>query len=485
MMLARAVLGVLLLAAPLMAQMRESMTVEVIQVPVYVTDSAGKPIRNLQRDAFELRVDGKPHAIEYFDTVDVAAAPAVPRLRRERRLYLLLFDLAFSTESELAHAQKAAGELIESDKNPEDLFAVAKYTPLQGVQYVSAFLNGRAELRRALYTLSPSEAHDPLGVAINHEERVQWVAAGGEELQAATRSGLAALATAERASALRGGPANRATLGQGQVRLTEDQMTGLAEAVARLGSLEGQKHVIFFSEGARTAPSQIYLRALGKAFREAGVFLHAVGPVSGNRETLRLITEETGGKSFWGRDMSSALQELVASEEVAYQLGFRRGGSREGAIAVKVSGLPSGASVHYRTGFGASAAKKAGDPLVLADIVTNDVEQRGVDLEGLVKPGKGSAELAVRFPREQIAAVIDRSDPIVDLYLYIFNSDGGTMAFQSKRVRFDEAARRGSGKVGMRQSFGLPPGKYVAKVLLAIHGSSAMGFMHSDFEVGN
>lgn len=467
------------LVSPLAAQVRESMTVEVIEVPVYVTDSAGKPIRNLPRDAFELRVDGKPQAVEFFDTVDVAATPAAaPRPARERRLYLLLFDLAYSTAAELAHAQKSAEQLINGDTNPADLFAVAKYVPREGVQFVSAFLPGRTELRRAIYTLSPSDAHDPLAVAIDAEERVRWVEGGGEERDSG--NGLGALASAELASALRGGPSSQAQKREPDISLMADQVSGLSEMVTRLSGLEGQKHVVFFSEGSRMVYTRMNLRKLGEAFRDAGVFLHGVGPANAN---LWQITAETGGKAFLGRDMKEALQELVASEDVAYLLGFHRHGKSEGEITVKVKGLPSRADVRYRTGFGAASAKKTNDQLVLADIVTNDVEQSGVDLESFVTAVKTGAEFSVRFPREQIVSLSDTKDPIVEIYFYVLDNKGGTVAFQSKLLQFDETTRTDEGKIGFRQSFDLPPGKYVGKVLLTVHGSTAMGYVHGDFEV--
>src|SRR5256885_3522298 len=132
-----------LAAFPLNAQVRESMTVEVVEVPVYVTDSAGKPIRGLTRDAFELSVNGKPQPIESFDVVDVAAAPAAERPARERRLYLLLFDLAYATLDDVHHAQMSAAQLIEGDTYDDDLFAVAKYVPREGVQFLSAFVRSK------------------------------------------------------------------------------------------------------------------------------------------------------------------------------------------------------------------------------------------------------------------------------------------------------------------------------------------------------
>jgi VWFA-related protein len=471
----------LLAVLPLNAQVRESMTVEVIEVPVYVTDSAGKPIRGLTRDAFELSVNGKPQPIESFEVVDVAAAPAEERPARQRRLYLLLFDLAYATMNDVHHAQTSAAQLIEGDPYEGDLFAVAKYKPREGVQFLSAFLSSKPEIRRAIFTLSPSEAHDPLGVAIDENERTAWIKSPGEELEAP--SGRGGLATAERAAALRGGPANQATVAQPQSRLTDYQINGLDEMVAHLSGLEGQKHVVFFTEGARLAPSERYLRDLGRAFRQAGAFLHAVGMLGGNRDTLRLITQETGGRYYWGQDMVASLSNLTRSQEVSYLLSFRRHEAGEGTIVVKVRGLPPGAGVRYRTGYGAVRTAKSVDQLQLADIVTNDVAQSGIDLDGFIKPAKDGAELTLRFPREQVVAQLDPNDPAVEVYLYVFDTKGGSLKFVSKRILFDEKAREGTGRVGLRETFELPPGQYVAKALVTIHGSSAVGFMRGEFTV--
>src|SRR5436190_12665108 len=58
------VVSLLLLSAAVAAQVRESVTVEVVEVPVYITTSDGKPIRGLSKDAFELSVDGKRTPID-------------------------------------------------------------------------------------------------------------------------------------------------------------------------------------------------------------------------------------------------------------------------------------------------------------------------------------------------------------------------------------------------------------------------------------
>src|ERR1051326_6678411 len=116
----RAVAGAaLLFALNALGQVSETITVEVVEVPVYVTAADGTPIRGLAKDAFTLFVNGKPKPIDYFEEVDFHGGQAllpvpaaqgqarVPALH-ERRLYLLLFDLAFSRPGLIERAQRAA-----------------------------------------------------------------------------------------------------------------------------------------------------------------------------------------------------------------------------------------------------------------------------------------------------------------------------------------------------------------------------------------
>src|SRR5262249_5235862 len=130
----------LLVALTASGQVRESVTVEIIEVPVYVSTATGKPIRGIAREAFKLFVNRKEQPIEYFDAVDfaTASAPAAPdavRDLRQRRLYLLLFDQCFAQPSKLARAQRAAASLVAKSNPSTDSFAVATYTSSKGVQF--------------------------------------------------------------------------------------------------------------------------------------------------------------------------------------------------------------------------------------------------------------------------------------------------------------------------------------------------------------
>lgn len=118
-------LGILiLLPAGAWAQTHhEVVTVEVVDVPVYVINH-GKPVRDLTKGDFELFVNDKRQPIDYFERIDFAAAAAAAPTEarpatapvtdpRERRLFLLLFDLAYNRPSALARAQKAAATMVD------------------------------------------------------------------------------------------------------------------------------------------------------------------------------------------------------------------------------------------------------------------------------------------------------------------------------------------------------------------------------------
>src|SRR2546430_9102169 len=122
------------------AQVRESVSVEVVQVPVYVSTHNGV-VTGLTRDNFRLFVNGKSQAIDYFDVVDFSAISAPEGQRpdpRQRRLYLLVFDLLFSTPNAIARAQVAVDRLL-TKAGLSDEFSVATYRHNRGVELLVPF----------------------------------------------------------------------------------------------------------------------------------------------------------------------------------------------------------------------------------------------------------------------------------------------------------------------------------------------------------
>jgi VWFA-related protein len=478
----------LLLAAAASAQMRESVTVELIEVPVYVTAAGGAPLRGLGREAFSLRVDGKARPIEYFEEVDLSRDAAKAPLLRQRRLYLFVFDLFFNRATDVARAQKAAAQIVSRANPATDFFAVATYSARDGLQFVIPFLNDAAAVRRAVATHAPP-GHDALGLATFVAERdyvdtdnVSHIVGGA----AAGRHG------SELGSTLNGGLANLEQLSEPRRYLAEHQLDGLGDAAVRLRALEGQKHVVVFSNGFgariftgmpeampfqarfRTDVSRIY-----RAFAGAGVFLDAVDTAGGQTfdasEPLRQLSAATGGTLVRGdNDLVHALERLTAAQESYYLLGFTRRDGGEGTIDVRVAGLPRGARVSHRTGYGRPATATATDidPLQLADVVTNDIARNDLTLTLDAAPRDGAAELTVTLrPSEAVAL---RATGL-DAYLYVFDANGATAFTKTLRLPVDAA--------GIRERVPLPPGRYVVKVLVHAAGTASLGFARASLEV--
>ncbi len=153
-------LGVLLfIATAALGQVRESVTVQVVEVPVYVT-ADGAPVTALTRENFRLFVNGKPQAIEYFDRIDFASlSPERARDPRQRRLYMLVFDLN-STPNDLHRAQRAAIQLLDGAAE-DHTFAVASLGR-GALGVIVPFTRDRLVVRHAIRNLRVSATRDPL-----------------------------------------------------------------------------------------------------------------------------------------------------------------------------------------------------------------------------------------------------------------------------------------------------------------------------------
>lgn len=500
-------------------QVNETVNVEVIQVPVYVVGPDGNPIRGLKKSAFEMYIDGYPKPIDYFDEVDVATPATAddPRPERERRLYLLLFDLSCTAEdcqglpSRIARAQRAASVAVGQSHLDADLFSVATYTTNRGIQFATPFLRDRGAVRRAIATLSTSQVHDPLGLAVTKAEAHAWMRESTTDIKDqvdAARASKDDFITDEIVSTLLGGVANQDNIRQPLKRVIENQFDNFREVAARLAGLEGQKHVMLFSQGFRTellhgATSMPAvgtangfdghllqgLRLMCDAFQEAGVFLDAVDimglrpdrDTSFNNDGLQMLAHNTGGEFVRNRnDFAVAITDLTKRQQVSYLLGFDRRDLVRGKIAIKVAGVPRGTHVTYRQGFGGPPAQNDVDPLRLADIVVNDLPQTGVTMSmGLVS---GPA-IYVAINRAEILPQIVATQPWIETILYVFDSSGAAVLTKQKRVQFDEETRKKDGPLVIGQKLELPAGKYVAKAITRIGGTASVGYSRTEFNI--
>jgi VWFA-related protein len=507
--LTRSLAIALLLASAAGAQVSERTTVEVVQVPVYVS-SHGDPVANLTRDNFQLFINGKPQSIDYFDAVDYEKmSPEEAKDPRQRRLYLLVFDVSFSSANSLHRAQKAAEEIVASAAG-SDAFGIATLAPQMGVSVVVPFSRDRVALVHAIRNLRPSRIADPLRLALSPAERegvARGIGMGG------TMSGV--LASAEETA--------MADFESHYARQAIDDAVGdLADAAVRLAPLEGIKHVVFLSAGFDAAlvhgvPSQRNpygmrrspdrerqagllfdpglidaIRRMRDTFTTSGVFLDAID-IGGLRpmqrpsdnEALYMLAPATGGEVIDKRnDLTSAMQYLVHLQRVAYVLAFNAPKTDRALnkIAVKLRNVPRGSRASYRESYATEAdAADSGDPLRLADIVMNDIPQTGVTTKAAVETAAGKATVAVDVAAGEVMAQSGGMTLQGEAYFYVF-SGTGAVAFDRKLITIEPraAAELATRPVRASETFDLPPGRYVAKILLRFASTNTLGFSRTE-----
>jgi len=460
------------LALAARAQVHEQINVEVIDVPVYVTGSA-----DLKREDFQLFVNGKPQTVDYFDVIDFAAAVPPPgaaaattsaRDIRDRRLFLLLFDISAGDPHLITRASRGALAMLQNAL-PADFFAVATHSALHGVELVVPFTADRDLVRRAIVALKPSEAHDPLELAITDPERTS-LAGNLPDDRDPLPPDVAPLIDTQ-----------KEILRMPLLRIAEQEMDDLAALAPRLAPLEGYKRVLFLS---RTFPVPLgdselfrHYETMRRAFLAANVVVDSIDLTVNNpfdkglhfgSEGLHGLARDTGGQHIHNENPpGKAFARIADSTRRGYRLGFNmpRNAKRGfNSIEVRVRNVPADTVVSYRRGFSRGAVKPStADALLLADILMNDIPQTGV---GPLLHIDDAKHLEVSVPPNALAEGGD-----VEVLLYIFDANGATVDFQQKRMK-------SAGIV--RSRVDLPAGHYVAKALL--RAGDSIGFSRLEFE---
>lgn len=493
--------GLLLLvvALPLFAQssVRDSVTIEVVDVPVYVTRGS-QPVEGLTRDDFELRVNGRLQTIEYFDVVGgTGAEAAAPDSLRERRMFLLLFDLAFSPPHMLGRTQRAAAELIASSP-ADDVFAVATFSSRRGVWFATPFTRDRVALARAIGSLSNTRSGDPLSIVMSAGERETLMRTMADLPE---RADYFNASIAQRIS----GEALRDIFAWQAVRAAENQLINFEDLAQRLGALQGQKHVVLLSGGfdfgeqrypwqaasnARNASFRNeerfpditmwgsstlhrHLQDMHKAFQASGVVLHTLD-IKGlqmhfGNDALYVLASGTGGRFMHNRnDLKKALVDITKSVSTSYVIGFRpprdvrRGHNK---ISVKLVNRPRGVLVSHRKGFdGTPQRVDIGEGLYLADVVLNDVPQSGTAAALEIRGNT----LRATIPMREVSAQLN-GEGRAHLLVYVFNENGVGLAFHRQTIEVNKTATD-----ERTIELTLPEGARVAKALLAVDES--LGF---------
>ena len=265
----------LLVVLPLAAQMRESVTVTVIEVPVTVIDRTGQSMRDLKKENFELYVDGKKTPITGFETLDLATidaqekqepnAPPRPLPRAAYRNFVLLFDISNATPGMIGRAQKAAADFVGNQMKRRDLAAVATFSAEKGTQLLTSFTSDRELLQHVITNvIKPDALQVGDALRLTMPPRTHVAPPAGSAGNDRERSMADERAEAEREYTDKFNRAAEAAHNEFARHRIEVQFQDLGKLALLLDRTPGQKQILLLSEGFDDALVQ------GKKLTEGG-----------------------------------------------------------------------------------------------------------------------------------------------------------------------------------------------------------------------
>jgi VWFA-related protein len=369
------------------AQMRETVNVNVVEVPVWVVDSSGNPVRGLTTANFEVYDNGKKQNITSFDKADFAAKEVVnaisPMNPAARRSFLLLFDLGFSSPRALVRAQEAARSFVTTAVQPRDLVGVGTIDVDHSFRLLTAFTTDHSLVAAAIGDPHSFHGKDPLQIGNRTfvDDLIAVDSVGMQDAQDASpgapqKSGTAKIADEENRETQQRMTASNEEFARDRV---EKQIDYLADLAKTLQAVPGRKQIIFLSEGfdakylsgrdaretaanqrdftsvARgevwnvdtnqqfgNTSSQSILDRMARTFRSSDVVLNAIdiqgvrvqnpnaaGATSASsspnsNEGLFVVARPTGGDVFHNtNDLKSNFDRMLHAQEVVYILGFQ------------------------------------------------------------------------------------------------------------------------------------------------------------------
>ena len=533
----RHVIGALLIAAAAQAQVRETVNVNVVEVPVTVIDRRGNPIRGLDASNFEIYEDGKKRDIASFDRIDFTAPESIRNTSRlnpsAHRNFMLLFDLTFSSPTSITRAQQAARDFITRTMQDRDRVAIGTVDVQRGYRLLTAFTTDKVLLSQAIADPRSFTGADPLQIA---------------GMQSMNLRDMSAITSGKADSGDFDNP--MADIVREQKRLDDsynrsriDRQINLLGNLARLmRSMSGRKHVILLSEGFDprliqgrdaqmdeqqveemfaaergevwkidsdnrygSATSISILGKMAEMFKRSDVVLHAVdirgirverdgqtGERNQSNEGLFLLAQSTGGDVFRNaNNLRDDFTKFVRQQDVVYVLSFRGPATNAGKyhdLKVKLVNVRGGRALS-RTGYWEAGSEGTLErSLSNAEIILNDIPQDDIHV----------ASLATSFPtssdRSQVPVILEASgDDIlgaakdghatVEIFTYAFDENGIARDALFQRLTLDMgkvgASLRGSG-VKYYATLSLPEGTYAVKSLVRVAESDKKGYARSD-----
>jgi VWFA-related protein len=416
------------LAAPLFAQtppLIEKIDVSVVNVDVTVTDRAGRPVRGLTRDDFEIFEDGLPQAISNFYAVSsdpkthAAASVAPHEDPRFRRKVLVLIDGFSMTPYERDRALARLEQFIN------DRF--------RGGEYDWSIGSIDTTLRMLLAPTSDKNAiHEALNqIRKGHAPRMP-------------------LGADKPLSLIPGDPfADDAALWQSTVAgmATVDAVD---DAIRALAATSGKKIILLLSSQLLPSDWGMPNLALSKAItitrnrlieeaNTSNVNLYILNPegIAGGDPSMYWIARETGGRLMPGNNIEASLRQFDVHSSSFYSLGYRPNHPDDGKYhRIKIRVKKGAYALQYRDGYsslpdGEQIARTLGSSFGTFMIEGSDIpvtlafeEPRKIE-DGVIVPMKTivPADRIVFLPSGEV------STGHVDIYISTFDATGRNVWF--------------------------------------------------------
>lgn len=433
---------------------------ELLQATVTVLDKQGHFVEGLEREQFELKVDGKPQPISFFERVAAGSAseealmaaargksPAAGEKSssrgglpdRGRAFFFFVDDLHMQADSAI-RARKTILQFVERDMGQNDQAVVTSASGQIG--FLQQLTGNKTVLRAAAERLKPlpqsiSDVQDPpmseyLAHAIQDRHDRDVLAVFMEPL-------LREMVPRDSAESIVRGRAEQ-ILRQSFAR-TRNTLSALASLVRNAAALPGRKVVFFLSDGflLRTSDASMndQMRSLTDAAARSGVVVYTAdarglsvdpsldagargvfdvrafratgGELSAMQEPLRAIAEDTGGRALLNTNaIDAAIGKTVKETSTYYVLAWQAvGGEQKGGkfrrLEVSVKGRPE----------------------------LNVLAQRGFLLRGADEQAAGKAGGAnksptpqqqgdkAKTPAEELRTAIAAVYPVTDLSTYL------------------------------------------------------------------
>jgi VWFA-related protein len=473
------------------AQVKETISVNVVEVPVTVVDNSGNPVRGLTAANFKLLDNGKERAISSFDTIDFSPARsaegsklALARMNpAARRNFLLLFDLANSSPRSLSRAQDAARSFVQKAAQPRDLIGIGTIDADTGFHLITAFTTDRELIASVIANPANYHGSDPLQLSNDTKMADLDTTLPVENASGPTNSqGRQEIVAAENKDRMAQIQQANAEYVRAKVQKQVEYLGQLAKV---LRAVPGRKQIVLLSEGfdpsvisgrdahdskANTADnenvttgrsylvdndarygsttSQTFVTKMAQFFRGSDVVLHAIdiqgvrvqndvqtGARINSNAGLALLADPTGGLVFQNsNDMTGNFDRMLKAQEVVYVLAFQASSLKPGEfhnLSVKLVNVPGSAKAFSRAGYYEGGGETAVERrLTSAEIILNDIPQNDIRVAALAAPfpaGGAAAQVPVVLEIDGMDVIKDLKTNSAAVEVYLYAFDADGM----------------------------------------------------------